>query len=631
MEQILFSNSHLKTLMIAEKITESKEYLSKFFYSSLGQIFFYDGHKFILKKIPDAKLLISNDCKIEIKQANEQTQKFEKITYRAVDFLSESMFMDKNYQPDIDYKISDLIFTKNNRIRGIDYKENFINMAKEMRFSKLDLKEFNEKLKLDENKRIELKEKLKMVYTHIFEVLCSSDEICYEYVLNWLSCTFNGRKLMTLLYLQSTERTGKGIIINDLIKKLFGECMHKTNSVEEITKYNKQFEGCKLLNFDEVPMATEFKTTNDAIKYLTTEPTFPCRDMYSSAYTQKNTFNIIMTSNNNCLLFTQNSYERNVCLEISECKKGEQFIEYFVKLGKIIDDDDVKMLFQQDMNDRYATLGDWNENKKPMTATKKVKIIEGLPKFYKYMKDQFIMKKIDLNLDTKKFFAEYALITKDNTSTNQLGKYLRTLGIEGKRQSDNNGYKYIKTWRDMLKIYREKLWIDELVDLIDDSKDVEDCEEVIEINIIKNLEDENKMLKMQLEEYKKLHVDYKPIIQHIVKETPIIIEDIQVIDDDNIIIIDDIDNTILTIVKPDEIEVEKEIIKKKTIIKKKKDKDIIVDDAEQNPKIKSQKELSKYYDNQDKNDKKKQKLELKKLIGVSEYKVFDTKEIDDFF
>ena len=81
------------------------------------------------------------------------------------------------------------------------------------------------------------------------------------------------------------------------------------------------------------------------------------------------------------------------------------------------------------------------------------------------------------------------------------------------------------------------------------------------------------MLKMQLEEYKKLHVDYKPIIQHIVKETPIIIEDIQVIDDDNIIIIDDIDNTILTIVKPDEIEVEKEIIKKKTIIKKKKDKD----------------------------------------------------------
>ena len=81
---------------------------------------------------------------------------------------------------------------------------------------------------------------------------------------------------------------------------------------------------------------------------------------YSSAYTQKNTFNIIMTSNNNCLLFTQNSYERNVCLEISECKKGEQFIEYFVKLGKIIDDDDVKMLFQQDMNDRYATLGDWN-------------------------------------------------------------------------------------------------------------------------------------------------------------------------------------------------------------------------------------------------------------------------------
>ena len=556
MEQLLFSNVHLKKLMVAEKINEAKEYISKFFYSSFGEIFFFDGHKFVMKKIPDAKALIANDCKIEIKQANEQTQKFEKITYNASSFLNEAAFMDKNYKPDINYKIEELTFTKTNRIRGVEYTENFINMAKEMRFSVLDLKEFNEKITKNEIKKNELRESLKMVYNHIFEVLCSSDTVCYEYVLNWLACTFNGRKLMTLLYLQSSERTGKGIIINDLINKLFDKCMHKTNSVEEIVKYNKSFEGCKLINLDEVPMATDFKNINDAIKYYTTEPTFPCRDIYCAPYLQKNTFNIIMTSNNNCLLFTQNAFERNVCLEISECKKGVQFIDYFVKLAKIIGDDDVKMLFQQDMNERYATLGDWNENDKPMTLTKKIKIIEGLPKFYKYIKDQFILKKIDLNLETKTFFTEYSLISKDTTSTNQLGKYLRAIGVEGKKQSNNNGYKYIKTWRELLSIFREKLWIDDLVDLIDDADDVIQVHEKRNLEIMQLLETNN-------------DVDDE-------KEPEIIIEEVKPV------IIEEPPKIIIEEVKP-----------------------IIIEEP---PKFTSQKELTKHYDKLDKEDKKKKKV-----------------------
>ena len=119
-----------------------------------------------------------------------------------------------------------------------------------------------------------------------------------EYILNWFACTIGGRKLRKMIYSQtSQERCGRGTILN-FINAILGKAMLKTSSVETIIKYTKEFEGCLMINLDELPVSQEnFKNINDALKILSTEPTFDCRDMWKTGYTQKNTFNFIIKRN----------------------------------------------------------------------------------------------------------------------------------------------------------------------------------------------------------------------------------------------------------------------------------------------------------------------------------------------
>ena len=56
------------------------------------------------------------------------------------------------------------------------------------------------------------------------------------------------------------------------------------------------------------------------IKGLVTEPTFNCRNMHEASYIQKNTFNIVITTNNNALTMIQNNMMRWFASDIDECK-----------------------------------------------------------------------------------------------------------------------------------------------------------------------------------------------------------------------------------------------------------------------------------------------------------------------
>ena len=94
----------------------------------------------------------------------------------------------------------------------------------------------------------------------------------------------------------------------------------------------------------------------------------------------------------------------------------------------------------------------------------KIKIIEALPKIYKYLKTNYLIPNKDLNEDTKSFLTNYATISGDKQSTNQIGRLLKTIGVEIIKQSNNQGYKYKMTCVDMYKYYQSKQWIDEEVD-----------------------------------------------------------------------------------------------------------------------------------------------------------------------
>ena len=85
----------------------------------------------------------------------------------------------------------------------------------------------------------------------------------------------------------------------------------------------------------------------------------------------------MISTNNNAIFFTSNNNARYVTYDVSEEKVNN--IPYFDKLGKIVDDKEVQLLFYKDMIQRYEKIKNtFNANDKPMTQTRKIKIIEGL-------------------------------------------------------------------------------------------------------------------------------------------------------------------------------------------------------------------------------------------------------------
>lgn len=362
-EDVKFDYTHIKNLIDNEQLELVEIYLKKFFFRYKDKLFYFDGVNFILYERSEAMKLIPDDLKTIRLIPDEKTKKFIKEEFNCKDFFKSSDFMKIEYEPTIDFS-KDIVFSKIKRLRGFDFTYNYLNMAKP-----LNIDSTQEPIRTDNYIK-----KLDMVYSHIKKVLSNSDNDLYEYILNFFACSFAGRKLRKALYFQSEERTGKGIIFNNLINGILGERMHKTNSVESIVKYTKPFEGITLLNLDELPYCENFKGVQDALKGLITEPTFTCRDMFTSGYNQVNSFNVIITTNNNAVSLTQNNKERYIICEIDESKKGD--LEYFKKLASIVNDENIKLLFFKDMMKRYETLNDWNEDMAPFTKLKKSKIIE---------------------------------------------------------------------------------------------------------------------------------------------------------------------------------------------------------------------------------------------------------------
>jgi len=509
MQNIIFDYNHAKNLIDTENIDGIKAYIKLFFFRYQTNIFYFDGEIFNLMKRVDALLIIPSDCAITRMVANQHTHKFEKVEFTLKNFLKETEFMSVEYKPIIDFS-QNRIFSKTKTMNNSEFTNHYINMAKPL----------NASLTSIQPKRTEKTEEgLKIVYNHIFEVLCSKNEILYEYILNFFCASFNGRKVRKALIFQSAERTGKGQILNGLLNSILGQRMFKCNSVENILKYSKPFEGCCLINFDELPHCDNFKGVQDMLKGLITEPTFICRNMYELGYECQNTFNIIISSNNDSINLSLNNNSRYVVLDISEHRVGDT--EYFNQLTKALSNDDVKRSFYQDMLERFKTLDKWNEDIIPQTTSRDNKIIEALPTFYKYIKEQYVLTETDLNVKTDEFFIEYRLHTKDKTSTQKLGRYIKALDIAPTKLSKNAGYKYIKSSKELYDIFKAKKWIDEEVDLINpENTNKKDSFDVYEENA--KLKEEIEKLKQQLMAIKEeVKVEPKPIKKVIVSEKDI--------------------------------------------------------------------------------------------------------------
>jgi hypothetical protein len=309
------------------------EYLNKFFFKYGTDVFYDTGETFQLYNRTDAKKLLPSNYKKVIKVGSKEGKTISKEMCISSYFDTDLFLNTNETRLTIDYE-KDIKFRKKEFIRGFEVEYNYLNMKRDLP------RDYKQKITM----KTEIKEGVEMFFNHMKEALCSGYENEYEVVKRFFASSAVGHKLKFALFFQTLkEQTGKGTVLN-FLNELFGERMYKTASCEEVTNYNKNFEGRTLVNLDEV--AGSFKTYQDTLKSLITEPTFACRQMMRQPYPQKNTFNIVLCSQNNAILLSQQNNVRYYVPTTSSKYAGNK--EYFDKLHGYLKREDIKIaIFQE--------------------------------------------------------------------------------------------------------------------------------------------------------------------------------------------------------------------------------------------------------------------------------------------
>jgi len=128
-----------------------------------------------------------------------------------------------------------------------------------------------------------------------------SDAECTEHFINWVAFILQNRtRAMTAWILHGTEGTGKGLIMNRILRPIFGKEQTTSRRMEELNEPYNGFMKNKFLVFvDEVQTKAleNEKAAMAKLRNFITEPTITIRDMYVAAMEYENRTNWIFNSN----------------------------------------------------------------------------------------------------------------------------------------------------------------------------------------------------------------------------------------------------------------------------------------------------------------------------------------------
>jgi len=156
------------------------------------------------------------------------------------------------------------------------------------------------------------------------------------------------------------------------------------------------------------------------------------------------------------------------------------------------------------MMKRFATLRNWNEDIEITTENKLAKIIESLPQFHRYIKENYVLKNLGFTEKTNDFLQNYFKRTPtDRTSKIQIGRYLKSMGVEPKKRAENKKdgvkqhYIYEVKNKELYDVFIKNKWINESVDVVDDENYEDEKEKDVELN---EMETRLEVLKREAEE-----------------------------------------------------------------------------------------------------------------------------------
>ncbi|MCA1453981.1 hypothetical protein I6F35_12240 [Bradyrhizobium sp. BRP22] len=154
---------------------------------------------------------------------------------------------------------------------------------------------------------------------HIRQVLCSSKQELFDYVMNWLAWSVQhpDERAEVVLVMRGRKGTGKGTLGN-AIRKLFGQhALQISSSQHLVGRFNGHLRDCVFLFADEAFWPGD-KAGEGTLKRIVTEPTIIIEGKYRDAVEVPNLLHIMMASNEDWIVPAGEHERRYVVFEVND-------------------------------------------------------------------------------------------------------------------------------------------------------------------------------------------------------------------------------------------------------------------------------------------------------------------------
>jgi len=356
-------------------------------------------------------------------------------------------------------------------------------------------------------------DKLNIFLNHIKKVICNDDKAQYDYLLVLLKNMVQGIKNNVVVILSGASGgTGKSSLIHFLKEHVFG---HETTGIgceTHLQKFNAGLYQKRLVYFEEADrMMTDGKKQAyiGRLKEWATESTLSYEDKGDKIFNSENYHTIFMTSNNVGFLGYEETGRKFFILDINPEMKGKE--EYFNQLYSCQNDDVGECFVSYLINKIETPVNFVADVSMPLTQNKKDAYAERLDKPLLYIKKNYVLKKLGINMRLKDLYTQYAEQTQCRMTATKFNKILKEYFMDYISSEKNkipliNGFpKFVISSSELNKMYKKHNWVYEGVDEYEPDEDAEtetiDYEQ--DKDLVELLTKENEDLKRKIVELEK--------------------------------------------------------------------------------------------------------------------------------
>jgi hypothetical protein len=258
--------------------------------------------------------------------------------------------------------------------------ENYLNMCPKIKQTYKKYSEFSE----------DIKKKVDIVLNHILEVYCSNRKDSYDFLLKWFSNMVRGNRNNSALYLKGPQGAGKSSIVDDFLRPyvLGLELSYQGGSAPLKSQFNSELSGKLMVLFEELENMSkaEWMSVSCKLKRQITSKTIQIERKGKDVRDETNLNNYILLSNNDCI--QDDDGRRYFILDISSKYINNR--DYFKKLHSCFNDTIGQAFYSYLLE---IDIKNFDPQAYPMTQSKLDSFSKRLDNVYKFIKDEFILKK----------------------------------------------------------------------------------------------------------------------------------------------------------------------------------------------------------------------------------------------